>query len=118
MDKLDSVIYNKLLIQAHEAKDQGSIKLAEAVFKAIGPEPRDESTEYSYAELKNDIHSDLWKIATRLIMYYDLNSADVSKLDKTIIHWASRTLNELENTLEVDGVIKGPLEPNIPGEIK
>lgn len=118
MDKLNSTIYNKLLIQAHEAQNQGRIKLASAIFEAIGSEPRSELKKYSYSELKINIHQDLWKIATRLINYYDLNSIDALKIDETIIHLASQTLNELEGLLEVDDVLVGPLEPNIPGETK
>ena len=118
MDKLDSVIYNKLLIQAHEAKDQGRVKLADAIFEAIGSESRVESEQYAYSDLQNDIHQDLWKVATRIINYYGLNSADATKIDEAIIHWASRTIDELENTLDVSDIIQGPLEPKVPGETK
>ena len=60
----------------------------------------------------------LWKIATRLIHYYDTESADATKLDQEIIIWANEITDNLEEVLNVTSVIKGPLEPKLPGEDK
>lgn len=118
MKKLNSVIYNKLLAQAEEAKAQGLTKLASGILEAIGPYPNDESSEYTYSELKEDINRDMWKMATRLMHYYDIESLDAEKLNETMIAVASKMLEELERTMNVDSVIVGPLEPKVPGEDK
>ena len=112
---MNKIIYNKLLLQAEEAKNQDMIKLSSAIVGALYSSDS-ELKVYTYSELKSDIHQDLWKIATRLITYYDLNSVDATKMDETIIHLASKTLDELENTLDVEYVLAGPLEPKVPGE--
>lgn len=116
--KMNKTIYNKLLLQAEEAKEQGMTKLAGSILDAIGPCPADESEEYSYAKLQEDIHKDMWKIATRLMAYYDVESANVEKIDQTIASWASNMIDDLEITLDVDSVVKGPTEPKVPGEDK
>lgn len=118
MKKLNSVIYNKLLAQAEEAKAQGLTKLASGILEAIGPYPNDESSEYTYSELKEDINRDMWKMATRLMHYYDIESLDAEKLNETMIAVASKMLEELERAMNVDSVIVGPLEPKVPGEDK
>jgi hypothetical protein len=117
MNKLNIIMYRKLLAQAEEAKEQGLIKLGDNIIDIIGPEPTDDREEYSYGQLQNDIHKDLWKLATRLMIYYDLNSADISEIDKTIMSWASKITDDLEKTLSVDASF-GPLESLLPGEDK
>ena len=116
MKKLDSVIYNKLLLQADEARDQGMVKLADAIVEAIGSETSSDKTQYTYSELHDDIHRDLWKIAKNMMIYYDVDSADVLKIEAAITSWMDKTIDEMEKTLEVDSVVKGPLEPKLPGE--
>lgn len=114
--KLNSTIYNKLLLQATEAKAQGFEKLAAGVLDAIGPHPKDEDSSYSYEELENDIYKDLWKSAVKMMSYYDLNSAQIEKLGETIAFCADTVVGEMEKTLGVDSVVKGPFEPSVPGE--
>jgi hypothetical protein len=116
--KLNETIYNKLLAQAEEAKEQGMTKLAESILEAIGSFPADEVQEYSYTQLNDDIHRDMWKIASRLMVYYDVTSADAEKVDQAIVSWASKVVTDLEVALSVDSVVKGPLEPPVPGEDK
>lgn len=118
MTKFNPVIYRKLVAQAEEAREQGMIKLADSIMNAIGSEPTDEVSVYSHSQLKNDIHYDMWKLASRLMVYYDLESVDAEKLDTAILSWASKITDDLENTLGVDSVVKGPLEPIVPGEDK
>lgn len=114
--KINPVIYKKLLAQAEEAKEQGFKKLADSILSAIGSYPDDEHAEYSYVQLQDDIHRDLWKIATRLMYYYDVKSVDALKLEPTIAKWASDMLDDLETSLNVDGVIVGVTEPKVPGQ--
>lgn len=116
--KLNKTIYSKLLLIAEEAKERGMTKLASGICEAIGSCPADEVEQYSYAELQNDIHKDIWKIASRLMVYYDLESVNAEKLDQTIIAWAAKMTDDLEVTLDVDTVVKGPNEPKVPGEDK
>lgn len=116
MTKLNPTIYNKLLLQAEEAKSQGLTKLADGILNAIGSYPEEETIEYSYTQLQDQIHRDLWKLATHFITYYGIESADAEKLDETISICASKLTNELESTLGVDSVVKGPFEPKILGE--
>lgn len=118
MKKLNDVIYKKLLLQAEEAKEQGMAKLANSIFEAIGSHPNDVETEYSCGELRDDINKDLWKMATRLMYYYDVESADAEKINTAIVSIASKLMNDLEIVLNVDDVIIGPLEPKLFGEDK
>ena len=114
--KLSSIIYNKLLLQAEEAKEHEMTKLASAIEEAIGEMPSDDKKEYTYNKLQDDIYNDLWKVATKIIAYYDVNSADVSKIDKVLDVYAEKMIDELETTLGVEEVVKGPFEPKVPGE--
>lgn len=106
-------IHDKLLFQAEEAKDLGLLKLASVINNSI---PENFPEQYSYSELKEDIHEELWKIATKLITYYNLNNVDALNLDKTLVLHANNILNDLESVLEVD--IISPYEPKVPGENK
>ena len=68
--KLNETIYRKLIAQAEEAREQGLTKLADSIFEAIGSEEEPMPIEYSYTKLQDDIHLDLWKLATRIALYY------------------------------------------------
>lgn len=116
--KINSTIYKKLLAQAEEAKFQGLTVLADSILSAIGSYPDEEKEEYSYSQMKNDIHLDMWKMATRLIRYYGIKSADAVKLDQSLTALGSEIIDELESTLDVSSVVKGPLEPKLFGEDK
>jgi len=118
MTKLNSVIHRKLLAQAEEAREKKMTKLAECIESSIGQEAAEESEEYPYTQLREDIHLDLWKSAARLMAYYDMESADAEKVNEAIVHLASKVLDELESTLGVDSIVIGPLEPKVPGENK
>jgi hypothetical protein len=115
MKKLNETIYRKLYAQGEEAKSKGMTKLASDIFEAIGPHANEEKSEYSYTQLQEDIHRDLWKVATRLLHYHDLKSVDAQKLDEEIAHWASALTDGLEHSLKVESVV-GPLEPKLPGQ--
>ncbi len=118
MTKLNPTIYRKLLAQAEEAREQGLTKLADNIIDAIGQEPAHEVGEYSYSQMENDIHCHLWKVASHVMKYYNIGFADVQKLDKGILLWASEVIDEIEHSLGVKEYVKGPLEPKVPGEDK
>ena len=117
MKKLDSVIYNKLLLQAEEAKEQGMIKLADAVFNSIGPLHEEERVTYNLEQLEADIHGGLWKLATCIIKYHDVNSLDAEKVNEAIESLASKMIKEVEQSLGVENDQIGKLEDKLPGEL-
>lgn len=118
MKKVGTVIYNKLLLQAEEAQEQGFNKLAERVIEAIGSESDDSNNQYSYSEMREDINKDIWKLATHILSFYDINSVDISVLDKTITSFSAKLIDELERSLQVDDKVKGAREPKLPGELE
>jgi hypothetical protein len=114
--KINTIIYKKLLAQAEEAKEQGLITLSENILNSIGSYPDEEKEEYTYSKMKNDIHQDLWKMATRIIHYYDIQSVDAVKLNEELTEACNSMIEGLEGTLKVNSIIKGPSEPKLPGE--
>lgn len=113
---MNKVLYNKLLLQAMEAKERGMVKLAESITDAV--HLNDNLNEYSYSQLQDDIHKDMWKIASRLLTYYDINGVNVEKLDESLESWATKLVDDLEVTLNIDHLVKSPMEPKVPGENK
>lgn len=116
--KLNSILHKKLLLQAQEAKIQGLNKLASGILESIGSEPQNEDIGYSYEQLQEHIHQDLWKAAAKILAYYDVKSVNVENLDKTILTCADDLTNEIEKTLDLDMIVRGPFEPKVPGEDK
>lgn len=108
--------YNKLKLQANEAREQGMEKLAEAVDTAIGTSPQFEVSEYSSLDLDKDVHKDLWRIAAKVLAFHDLDSANIEQIDQSLSVWAEKIISDLEKTLQVTDSIRGPLEPKLPGE--
>jgi hypothetical protein len=120
MKKINKIAYNKLLLQAEEAKDRGLTKLSSAILYTIGSHPEDEGedVEYAYEKLHDDLYQGLWKLVGNIIKYYDLESVDVRKIDSLVEYFSQELLNEAENTFEVESVVAGPFEPKVPGELK
>lgn len=117
MIKLNRTAYCKMELQAEEAKNQGMIKLADAVNHAINDiKLTTNKNEYSFEEMDTQIHRDLWSIATTLAGYYNVENVDIEKVDKTLVSWAEKLVDDLEKTLQISDTIKGPLEPKLPGE--
>jgi hypothetical protein len=117
MKKLTAVMYNKLLLQAEEAKEQGMSKLANSILEAIGPYPAEEVEEYTFAELENDFHKGLWKLASQLMVYYGVQSADAEKVDAIVTAHADKMIDDLEDEFKLFGSV-GVSEPSLPGEEK
>ena len=116
--KLGTTIYNKLLLQAEEAKNQNMDKLSDGILSAIAQEPSDEQTSYCYSDLNNDIYCGLWKLSSNIIKYHNLESVDAQKIDGIIEVLANKFINELELTLDINDNIVGPFELPVPGEEK
>jgi len=116
MKKLNETIYNKLLAQAEEAKEQGKVKLASDIFGCIGSYAENEETEYSSAQLESDLKAELWRAASNIMNYHGIESIDAEKLDLALTICAEKLLNEVETALNVEPGRLGPLEPKVFGE--
>jgi len=103
---------NRLQLTAEEAEFQGMTKLASAITESLSTETKSSS----YDDLQDHIHKDLWKVATKLLSYYDLDSIDVEFLDKTLVSWASKISDDLEKALGVSHIVKVSSEEKVPGE--
>lgn len=86
---MKTIIYNKLLLQAEEAKLQGFDKLASGIYKAIESGPDDTDIEYSDEDLHKDVYNSLWKLVDNVLEHCKSESADSEKLDKLIDVFAS-----------------------------
>lgn len=118
MKKLNEIVYNKLLLQAKEAQERDMDKLASGILNSLTPIPEDENINYNFIQLKEDIYQGLWKLATCVIKYHDVNSVNAEKVNDTIESLAYKMINEIEQSLDVDNASIGPLESKLPGEIK
>ncbi len=116
MKKLNPIVYNKLFLQAEEAKEQGMVKLAAGLLNTLGPFPEDENVTYNIENLQEDVYQQLWNVAASVIKYHDLNSVDAEKVHDTLEAFASRLITEVEQSLGVDNSQIGPLESKVPGE--
>lgn len=117
MKKLNSIAYYKLYLQAEEAKEQNMTKLASGILGALGPTPEDEIVTYASEQVEEDIHRGLWSLATCILKYHNVSSVNAEKINEVIESLASKFINEIESSLEVDGV-RGTLEPAVLGESK
>ena len=117
MKKLNSIVYQKLLLQAEEAIDNEMTKLASGIFNSLGPLPEEDRVSYNFNELQDDIYQGLWKMAACVIKYHDLQSADAEKIHEALESVASKLIEEVERALNVDNTQVGPLETKCPGEM-
>lgn len=115
MKKLNSTVYQKLFLQAEEAKDRNMTKLASAIFGAIGPVPEDEHNNYNFNELQDDVYQGLWKLAMCVAKYHDLQSVDAEKVHLVLESLSSDLIEDVERSLHVDNTTVGPLETKVPG---
>lgn len=118
MKSLKSTIYDKLLLQAEEAKEQDMKKLATGIMSALPASPDDEIKAYSHEELKDNIYNQLWKIAADVIGYYDLTSVDAEKVGEALDLTSNTVFTMLCASLNIDPNSIGPNEPKLPGEDK
>lgn len=118
MKHLHAIVYYKLSAQAEEARERNLVKLAERIEHTLAAEPVEKPEEYSFAQMKEDIHQDLWKSAARLMAHYDLQSVDAEKVDQAVVRLAEKVLSELESALGTDHILVGAMEPRVPGENK
>lgn len=105
------------MAQAVELQDRGLNKLASNIVGALEDTQQNVEQEYSYNELQENVNADLWVAASRFISYYNLDHADVEKVQKALLTVANTLSSEMEWALEVDDKPK-TLEPKLPGEDK
>ena len=116
MKKVNDVVYQKLLLQAAEAKDCNMTKLSSGILNSLGSMPEDERITYNFNELEADVYRGLWKMAVCVIKYHDLQSVDAEKIHEVLEALASKVIEEVEQSLSVDNAQVGPLEAKVPGE--
>lgn len=116
MKKLNEVIYNKLILQAEEAKEVGLTKLGKAVLSSVGATPRESDEEFTITadQMKEKIYENLWKAAMEVLVYHDVESADIQKLDDALAYLTNKFVLEVQAALDVEDI--GKLEPKLPGE--
>jgi hypothetical protein len=118
MKKLNSVVYNKLVLQAEEAKELGLTKLASGISSSLGDSPEEQTGSYNFDELQGDVYQELWKVVACVIKYHNLESVDAEKVHEALESFANKLIEEVENSLNVDNTQVGPMETKVPGESK
>src|SRR5580658_2582879 len=109
MTKLTKHAYNRLMLQAEEAKELGMKNLAGAVFDAIGAIPCEDTIVYGEEDLQADAYRALWKVAADIVAYHNAKSADIIVIDRIVNNMAHTVVTAIETELGVDGNI-GALE--------
>lgn len=107
-----------MALQAEEAKTLGLEKLGAGVSDAISSygSYEDAREPYSERQMTNDVYQDLWKVATRLFYYYDVDSLDIEKFNKIVEAASESLIEEMTKGLNKTAVLKSDVEPKLPGE--
>ena len=117
MRKIKESVYQRIIAQSDELQDRGFDKVAQNIEQAVNDDITfdDGSEDYSFDQLNQEVNGDLWKAATRFIRYYNLDHADVERVQKALLATASTLTAEMEWALKVDDKSE-TLEPKLPGE--
>lgn len=115
MKKFNEIIFNKLTVVAEEAKSQGYELLSSSIKETLEPGFETKKQTYSYAELKDNVYSNLWKIAQQIMIYHDVTTIDVERVDETLHSLANKIVEAIEPELPIEHAL-GPLEPLVPGQ--
>jgi hypothetical protein len=117
MKTLNKRTLDRMQAQYDEASYIGLKKIASALDNQIKThELRVSDSDYVYPseELKNDVETNLWAAAMRVVDFYG-RSFDAPDVQKTIEAAASEFINQVANKIgAADGV--GAYEPPVPGE--
>lgn len=109
-----SIKVDRLKAQAEEARELGLVKLADCVNEVI-PELTKEVTEYDFDEVKASVEKLLWKSATQVINYHNVNDTDICKVQRVIDHLVPIVIRELESSIDRKAKL-GPFESKIIGQ--
>ena len=105
----------KIVLQAKEANDQGLETLAKnAMAAAIVTSA--ELDSYALKDLKEDVKRDLWKAAAKVMIYHDVDSVDIMKVDAALEAVLDKCIAEIERSLNKKASDIGALEPKVPGQ--
>lgn len=116
MKKVNSSLYNKIILQAEEAKQLGMSKLASDALLSIGSFPEEEIEDYSHEEMTQDIHSDLWKSASKIFNYYNIKDLDIETFNKVVEACASDFISRMEKSLNKTAFDSNSKEPKVIGQ--
>ena len=95
-NEVNDILNKRMELQAEEAKLNGFEKLGSAVQEAIET-PIQES---SYEEMVDSVYRDLWKAAMKVFAHYELETVDISKIDRSLSSWASKFVNDIEVSID------------------
>lgn len=116
MRKIKESVYQRIIAQVDELQDRGFDKVAQNIEQAVNEDVTfDDGESYSFDQLNQEVNADLWKAATRFIRYYNLDHADVERVQKALLSVASTLTAEMEYALKVDDKTE-TLEPKLPGQ--
>ncbi|CAB4196501.1 hypothetical protein UFOVP1290_21 [uncultured Caudovirales phage] len=118
MKKLNHIVYNKLLLQAEEAKHQQLTKLASNILDAVSDGPDNQLQEYASIDMDDDINAGLWKLATCVLKHHNVLSVDAEKLNEVIESFANKFVNDVQTSVCINSLQIGELEPKLPGQSK
>lgn len=110
-----NMVRDKLKLQAMEAQHQGLTKLAYVIDNSVNSLPE---TLTDREAMEDSIHQDLWKIAAKLVDFHDIQNVNVDDLNRSLMIWAEKLTDDLENVLGVDENIKSNCEDQLPGEFE
>jgi len=116
MRTINKSLKKRLIAQASEAQFQGLEKVASSLTKQASANPvREDAEDYMYSgkDLKEDVESLLWSVATRTQDYYG-KTADAPGIGELIERTAEELIASIRN--KIGGDVIGPHEPSVPGQ--
>lgn len=117
MKKFNCTVFERLSLQAEEAREQGMLKLAEGIESALLTGSEESASEYSSDEMEVDVYKDLFAAAANVIKHYNSAHVDVDKLDLFLEEVTHKFAEDVKEVLDISSVV-GPREPKLPGETK
>lgn len=105
----------KVILQAEEAEEQGLHFLSKNA-EAASVVMSSELESYAFDDLREDMKRDLWKAAAKVMIYHDVDSVDIMKVDAALELVLDKCIAEIEGSLNKKSSDVGVLEPKVPGQ--
>lgn len=119
MKKMSTSLRDKILLQAHEATEQGLTKLGSTVIAGLClPQTVWENTKssnYNHDELVEVVQHSLWSAAMQVAAYHNLPNLDIQKIEPLIVEATDKFINQIECSYDVENKL-GPFEETVPGQ--
>lgn len=118
MNKINKILYNKLLLQAQEARDQNLSKLSDGIFNCIGSYPadaEDKKEKFSYTDLNSEVYKILWKICGQVMRYYNVNAVNAEKMHQILEDLTEEVIENIEENIDISN---NNFEDKVIGEIE